>query len=465
MAIISKSNMAIKGSVKLPNEHAPLPEGASLFADFSGSRFVMKLAAGQIKRSANLKDVLSFSRASEATRTGITGLVEYLAADEPAIDYHPITGECLGLRAESVANNRVAWSKDFTKPASWISSGVTLTANDALSPDGNMTATKLIESGEVGTSRTLEAITTLDATINQPYTFSIWMKANTASIAQLVAQGAASPLQFVNFDLRNGKITRQSRRVLQATMQPFKNGWYRCSLTITPASAESPRFTISLVNSDSSADALPVYSPATPGSVWIWGAQPERRDGASSYIPTAGAEGSRAADICTTPTTADFVVPTGGTVMMTCIHPRSLQSVSGAYNALACAVVLDNSVAGESLRLSYRNLNVNNGQAQWATADAAGVSQSLEIFSLSPVRGATQSAIFSFDAPALALKLFDGLSWYSRTVTSLPAALNRICVGRSYIGPENWFNGHIKQLTYWPQALSKEEMESAISYN
>jgi hypothetical protein len=242
------------------------------------------------------------------------------------------------------------------------------------------------------------------------------------------------------------------------------NGWYRCAITIVPTLSVSPQFTLVLTNSDSSAAALPSYIPAVPGSVWIWGAQAERRDGASSYIPTSGAEGSRAADICTTPTNADFVTTTGGTVLVTCLHPHSIQSVSGVYNALACAAVLDNSVAGAYLRLAYRQITYNNGQAKWATSDAAGVSQSLEIYSLSPVRDSEQSAIFSFDTPSLNLKLFDGFNWYSRSVTSLPPALNRLAIGRSYIGPENWFNGHIKKVVYWPTALSTEEMERAISY-
>ncbi|MCQ0566546.1 hypothetical protein L1C42_24420 [Klebsiella pneumoniae] len=464
MATVNKSNMAIKGSVILPGVNAPLPDGAALFADFAGSRFVMKYGTGQVKRSANLNDVLSFSRGSEATRVGLTGLVEYLGANEPAMNYHPLTGTPLGIRTESMANNRLVWSKEFTRQETWTPTGITLTANDAVSPDGNMTATKIIESGVAGVARSLEAITTLDATAGKPYAFSLWIKANTASVVQIAAQGAVSPAQFVNFDVKTGKITRQSRLVLQATMEPFRNGWYRCSLTINPTTAVSPRFTLALVNNDSSADAVPVYTPVTVSSLWIWGAQAEQRDGASSYIPTSGAVNSRAGDICTTPTNADFVAATGGTIMLTCIHPRSIQSVSGAHNSLACAAVIDNSAAGAHLRLAFRNLTNNNGQAQWATSDAAGTSQSLEIYSLSPIRDAEQSMIFSFDKASMTLKLFDGFNWYSRTATSLPDVLNRICIGRSYIGPENWFNGYIKKLIYWPAALSETEMEEVISY-
>ncbi|HBR1765113.1 TPA: hypothetical protein L9M27_005375, partial [Klebsiella pneumoniae] len=205
--------------------------------------------------------------------------------------------------------------------------------------------------------------------------------------------------------LKNGKIGKSSPQVLQATMEQFINGYYRCSITISPTSSVSPQFTLALTGGDSSASAVPAYIASSPGSVWIWGAQAERRDGCSSYIPTTGAEGSRAAAICTTPTNADFVAATGGTIMLTCVQPHSIQSVSGVYNALACAAVIDNSAAGAHLRLAYRNLTNNNGQAQWATSDSGGTSQSLEIYSMSPIRDSQQSAIFSFDKPSLTMKL------------------------------------------------------------
>ncbi|HBW7280156.1 TPA: hypothetical protein MFN02_002337 [Klebsiella pneumoniae] len=468
MAVNLISNTKIKGIARIPDANAPLPPGAALFADFSGYRFVMKYATGQVKRGASLKEVISFLRSSPATRIGPSGLIEYLMVDEPAIEYHPVTHECLGIRAESVSNNRIAWSQDFTQAASWTPSGVTLTANDVKSPDGNTTATKLIETaGGSAVTHTLEAIATIAAVVGSPYTFSIWAKANTGSVLQIAAQGAVATTQYVNFDLKNGKIGKTSPQILQATMQEFTNGYYRCAITITPTVAANPRFTLALTGGDSSAAAIPAYIPSTPGSVYIWGAQPERRDGASSYIPTNGAEASRAADICTTPTDYDGVSSMAGTIMVTCVHPHSNQSISEKYNALACATVLDNSVAGASLRLSYRNLsnpNVNNGRAQWATADAAGVSQSLEIYSMNPVRDSEQAAIFSFDKVTMTMKLFDGFNWYSMPVTSLPDALNRICVGRSYIGPENWFNGYIKKLIYWPQALTSQEMEDFISW-
>ncbi|WP_411167309.1 hypothetical protein [Klebsiella michiganensis] len=471
MATILQSNMKLKGNVKLPSVNAPLPDGANLFADFATGRYVIKHASGNVIRSASLTDILSFTRAGIATRVGKTGLIEYLATDEPAIDYHPVTHECLGLRVELSSINRIAWSQDFTKTVSWTPSGITLTANDAVSPDGNTTATKIIETaGSSAAPRTLLALTTSDATV-APYTFSIFAKANTSGVIQLAAQGAVSPVAFANFDLRNGKIGKVSSGsstlgMLQVTMEEYINGWYRCAITITPSSATSPQFTVALVNNDSSSDAVPSYLPGTPKSVWIWGAQPERKDGATSYIPTAGSEVTRNSDMCTTPSTTQFISASAGTVLASVVHPHSLQLISGSYGSLSCVVVLDNTAEGPNIRFSYRppSKGAAEGAALGVAPDSTGIAQNLEIPSMASVRDSEQSCIFAFDGTALTTKLFDGYNWYSRSVTAFPPALSRLCVGRSYMGATNYFNGHIRKVIYWPAALGTDEMEGFLSH-
>ncbi|WP_447868821.1 phage head spike fiber domain-containing protein [Rahnella aceris] len=476
MTTIVQSNMKLKGNVKLPSANAPLPDGANLFADFSTGRYVIKHASGNVIRSASLTDVLSFTRATIATRVGETGLIEYLQSGEPAIDYDPVTLECLGLRTELSSINRIAWSQDFTKTASWTPAGVSLTVNDAISPDGNATATKLAETADsTAAVRTLLAITTSNAVAASPYTFSIFAKANTAGVIQLAAQGAIAATAFANFDLRNGKIGKVSPGsatvgMFQVTMEPYRNGWYRIAITITPNASASPQFTVALVNDDSSAAALPSYLPGTPKSVWIWGAQPERRDGYSSYIPTAGAEVTRDSDVCTTPSTTAFITAAAGTILASVVNPHSLQTLSGLYNSLACVAVLDNNATGPHIRFAYRPpapgtaMGTPQGAALGVVPDSSGTAQNLEIPSMTAVRDSEQSCIFAFDSTALTTKLFDGYNWYSRLVTAAPPALSRLCIGRSYMGGTNYFNGHIRKIIYWPTALSDDEMEKILSY-
>ena len=476
MATIVQSNMKFKGEVTLPSVNAPLPDSANLFADFSTGRYVIKHASGNVIRSAALTDILSFSCASVRSYVGSSGLIEYLQANEPAIEFHPLSLECLGLRTEYSSTNRLAWSQDFSQSATWSSGGLMLTPGDSAAPDGNTTATRLAETANgTSTVRTLLAATTSDAVVGSPYTFSIFAKANTAGVIQLAAQGAQAATAFANFDLKNGKIGKVSPGsatlgMLQVTMEPYRNGWYRLSITITPASAASPLFTVALVNDDSSATAVPSYLPSTPKSLWIWGAQAERRDGYSSYIPTAGTEVMRASEVCTTPSTTAFITSAAATVLVSVVHPHSLQSLSGKYNSLACAVVLDNSTSGAHIRFAYRPpasgtaVGTPQGAAVGVVPDSSGTAQNLEIPGMAAVRDSEQSCIFNFDGAALTTRLFDGYSWYSRSVTAFPPALSRLCIGRSNMDANNYFNGHIRKIIYWPAALGDKEMEEIISY-
>lgn len=472
MATIVKSNMKIKGNIKLPSVNAPLPEGANLFSDFAGSRHVIKHASGNVIRSTKLTDILSFSRASTATRVAESGLLEYLQANEPAIDYHPMSGECMGLRIERGTSNRLAWSQDFTKTATWSASGVVLTPASAVSPDGNLTATKMIEATDTAASvRKLAATTTVDGTKGNPFAFSVFAKANTADVLQISAVGAFPEPTFVNFDLKNGRLGKTStgsttRGLLQASIEPFRNGWYRCSIVIIPYSAMNPEFTLALVDNDTSAGPMPSYLPATPKSVFIWGAQAEFSDGASSYIPTNGAEAQRSNDICTTPTVASFVTAAAGTVLVSVAFPHSIMALTETYGSLSCAAVIDNSVVGPHVRFAYRNANVdgNYGAVLGVVPDATGTAQNLEIPSMAPVPDSEQSCIFSFDATALTSRLFDGYNWYERSFTAAPPALNRLCIGRGYLDSSNYLKGYIKKIIYWPTALSESEMEEILSY-
>ncbi|MDS7877193.1 hypothetical protein PTQ58_12035 [Klebsiella pasteurii] len=144
-----------------------------------------------------------------------------------------------------------------------------------MAPDRNATVTRLAEAANgTSTVRTLLAATTSDAVVGSPYTFSIFAKANTAGVIQLGAQGVLAATAFANFALKNGKIDKVSPGsstvgMLQVTMEPYRNGWYRLSITITAA---SPLFTVALVNDDSSATAVPSYLPSTSKSLWVWGA-------------------------------------------------------------------------------------------------------------------------------------------------------------------------------------------------
>ncbi|MEF3107523.1 hypothetical protein QFI91_00010, partial [Raoultella sp. WB_B2P2-3] len=110
------------------------------------------------------------------------------------------------------------------------------------------------------------------------------------------------------------------------------------------------------------------------------------------------------------------------------------------------------------------NVDGNYGAVLGVVPDETGTAQNLEIPSMAPVPDSEQSCIFSFDATALTANLFDGYNWYERSLTGVPPALKRLCIGRGYLDSSNYLKGYIKKIIYWPGALSKEEMEETLSY-
>lgn len=461
MTTLIKSNSPFLGKAPVSPD-APLPANALMYMDFVNGQFIRRTSAGALFRSNKLADVMSFSRDSIATYVGSDMLIRYAAANEPVIEYDQNTGECRGVRIEFTGTNRITNSQNFAA-ANWAATGVALTANDSVAPDGNATAYKLIESTSDTTTpsvRKLVTGVTYNSVVGEPYTFSVWVKGNTGSIVQLSAAGSVPETQYANFDVVAGRVTRSTPRLLQANIEKYPNNWYRCAITINPTVAGDPVFTIALVNGNSAADATPSYPSSTVGSVYLWGAQAERAAGYTSYIPTSGAEVTRQADLLTTPSGYTLIDSTKGSFFVEVQHPFSLKLLSQAYQSLACAVVLDNSVEGPHYRLAYRTRDNMYGQAAWAELNATGgTNVSVNIPTLSPVSDSRQAAMCKFSTSGLRMRAYDGQSWYQQTPAQMPATLSRICIGRGYLGSNNWFGGYIKKFVYWATELTDVEGE------
>lgn len=461
MTTLIKSNAPFLGK-KAVSPNAPLPSDGLLYLDFINGTFIRKAAGGGIFRTNKVADMMSFTRASNATYVGENGLLQYAAANEPVIDYDPITGECKGFRVEYTATNRIANSQVFDA-ATWVPVGVALTPNDTIAPDGTLTAYKIIEStGDTSTpsQRRLRTAVTMNAVVGEPYTFSVWLKKNSGNVVQLSASGGVATPQYANFDLSTGRVTLSTPLLLQANIQPFANDWYRCSITINPTVAGDPLFDIALVNGNTAAGSLPSYPSSSIGSVYMWGAQAERAAGFTSYIPTGGAEATRQNDLLTTPTGWGLMDSTKGTFFVEVQHAFSLKLLSGAYQSLACAVVLDNAVDGPHYRFAYRTRDNLYGQASWAELNAAGgTTVNTNIPTLSPVSNSIQAALCKFNTASLRMRAFDGEAWYQSNPAAMPATLSRICIGRGYVGSTNWFSGHIRKFVYWGVELSDADAQ------
>jgi hypothetical protein len=214
----------------------------------------------------------------------------------PRFDHNPTTGESLGLLVEEQRTNLQLRSEEFNETAVWVQNAVgTVTANSIAAPNGQVTADTLAEDTTTAGHGYLDASASVVS--GTTYTFSVYLKAGTATIAQLTGRatsfGAAN--NWANYDLVNGVVGAKGSTTT-ASIQSVGNGWYRCVATCAATSTTTGGFAISFVDNDINAGRFPSYT-ATNKNLYAWGAQLEAGSFPTSYIPTTTATVTRSADV------------------------------------------------------------------------------------------------------------------------------------------------------------------------
>ena len=203
----------------------------------------------------------TFSRISSATRINAQGLIETVALAKSRLNYPLIDGVVNGCPShllEPVKQNVLQRSEEFDN-AYWVNNGVTISANQIVSPSGSLTADLLTGvSGGFGLVR----FSTWSATNKVASCFAKKGSSNIFKIANV-----SSSNRYVLFDLNNGTVSEQSTG-WTGSIEDYGNGWYRCT---------------AISNNETGTFSLGVT--ATSESVYIWGAQLES-DYKTSYIPT-----------------------------------------------------------------------------------------------------------------------------------------------------------------------------------
>ena len=217
----------------------------------------------------------NFERGSSATVINKDGLIETVGSGQPRIDYKDDSKGALLL--EPTRSNSLLQSNQFD--TTWLkSSGVTITSEQAISPDGNNNGWKFEKTAasykSIGQGYTSSSETT----------FSIFAKKGTLSIITLFANISGGTNLYQRFDLENGTLSSGSG-MSNSNIEDFGNGWYRCSSTFTNANVTS-------------LDFFAEFGETNEGYIYIYGGQVEQGSYATSYIPTQGSSATRLADEC-----------------------------------------------------------------------------------------------------------------------------------------------------------------------
>jgi hypothetical protein len=229
-------------------------------------------------------------------------------ANVPRLDY--LNSSCPRLLLEPQRTNSVLWSEQFDN-ATWLKIGTTVTANNAVSPDGYTNADALVENTATSLHDTYQAFVSASSTA---YTFSCYIKPSTRTRAYLRSDTSAGTVRTL-FDLTgSGSVVTLTHT--SASISLVGNGWYRCSITFTEGTGAAGRlvFVEGAVGTDIN------YAGNGLTAFWLYGAQLEAGAYATSYIPTLGAAVTRGADGASKTGISSLIGQTQGTIFVDFVY-------------------------------------------------------------------------------------------------------------------------------------------------
>jgi hypothetical protein len=268
-------SLSLTAQLRSSSTYAVLGYDPALVFDFKGNYF------RKIATASTFAASITHTRASSATMVNASGTLVTVGNNVPRTGHHIYNGSAWvneGILHESEARTNLVPNSNAFTTTGWGGSNSTVSANSAVSPDGATTASTLtLQSGSYPSR--FVTVTTVAAT---SYTVSVYAKAGTHDTLSLEWRGAGTTPDAV-FNLSSGTVTAGV-----GTIVDCKNGWFRCSMTEVSVDTSE----LFIIGGGS-------FPPT--GTIFIYGAQVEAGSTPSSYIPTAGATATRAAETLTVP--------------------------------------------------------------------------------------------------------------------------------------------------------------------
>lgn len=220
-----------------------------------------------------------------ATRVNKDGLIEDVGSNIPRLDYpltNGVVGDCPHLLLEPQRTNLAEYSESFNN---WGNGSSYITANQAISPDGNLTADQLSKAAAF--QQVSESATTASGST---YSFSIFVKENTLDRITLRIAGGSNDVRKT-LDLNDLSISDAGGNqtgFVETKVERYPNQWYKYTVTATV---------------DSTSTAINIYAGKAnvteSGNIYIWGSQFELGDYSTSYIPNLSTGSTtRSQDFC-----------------------------------------------------------------------------------------------------------------------------------------------------------------------
>jgi hypothetical protein len=190
------------------------------------------------------------------------------------------------LLLEPQSTNLITYSEDFS---AYTTNNSSVSSNIVSSPDGSLSASKLIENTSTAEHTIQKAIS---VTSGNAYSISVFVKKEEISSVQFGFTGSnfAIPTRSI-FDIENGTITTNVSNT--ASIESYGNGWYRLKVTNTANSTGTGMLILQTIKSGQAN-----YAGDGVSGFYMWGLQWEQLSYSTSYIPTNGSTQTRAAETC-----------------------------------------------------------------------------------------------------------------------------------------------------------------------
>lgn len=402
------------------------------------------------RKSKKLDPRITFERASNATTTPPTigegsGVVngQFFEFQE---DVARLTDK--GLLIEEARTNLLLHSEDFTQ-SPWVPRRINLTTSTTPAPDGSTNAYLCTNTSTNDTVYLYRSQGSNPDVIpdGNGMAASFFVKYTNTQYAWITT---GEPGKIVWFDLINGTKGTDDTDNDSGVMEPVGNGWYRCSVSVVKTSAALEEPGVGLSRTDG------VLQSNQPGdSFLVWGGQFEMRSSsqgpyATSYIPTNGAEVTRAADVANM-LNIDWFNASESTLV--------IENNAPWWNGNYAFFSVVNSSGVTTNRVSYRGTNYlassTNG-AMWASGAVPPAPSGKSYFNT------LIKYAFVYDSTDAVVASSYGLgNPRSNTTGSIPVGIDQAKISQLETGVV--LTAYVTRVSYYPKRLSDDSLEALTS--
>lgn len=237
-------------------------------------------------------DLATLNRSTTATYFDSAGVLQTAPANTPRFNYNPSNLASNGLLIEPSTTNLITYSEQLDN-AAWSKLRCSVSADSVASPNGILSADKVVEDTSANSTHPVFRTPTLLSSTS--YIYSFFVKASGRNFIRLnMSTNVVTPLSG-DVDLTTGAYTTTTPS--RMSVLSCGNGWYRVAgqITTNPSVVGSTNLFIYM----SSALGQISYTGDGVSGIYLWGLQLEVGAGPTSYIPTTSTATSRGPDLLT----------------------------------------------------------------------------------------------------------------------------------------------------------------------